>query len=246
MGTRGRGSSWEAGANACEDRGAILQQSVLFRDMPQALVRHAATHVVERRLNDGEALFLKHDPDDFVAFVVSGRVYSVMYGPDGRELIINSTEPGDVVGETALVESGVRESAAFACGHTRIFILGRRHFPELTKEPLFLQRLLMLLRLKLREAAAFVESVCLYRLESRLARYLVSVVDRCGRAEFGGVVVPLPPSQSSLAAMVNASRPKLNAQLQTWRRNGLVTWTQDKLLIVDVDQLRYMANVAGG
>ncbi|NML32802.1 Crp/Fnr family transcriptional regulator [Paraburkholderia antibiotica] len=214
--------------------------------MPESLIHHVATHVVERRLRDGEALFLKHDPDDFVALVVVGRMYTWLYGPDGRELIIDSAEPGEVVGETALVEPNRREAAAFACGPTRLLLLSRSHFPQLTNEPVFIQRLLMLLCDKVRKAAAFIESACLHRLESRLARYLVTAVDRYGRPEFGGVVVPLPPSQSNLAAMINASRPKLNAQLQTWRRNGLVSWTRDSLLIADVEQLRSVALIPAG
>jgi CRP-like cAMP-binding protein len=226
---------------ALANRHAVLQRSKLFRDMPESLIHHVASHVVERRLRDGEALFLKHDPDDFVALVVVGRVYTWLYGPDGRELIIDSAEPGEVVGETALVEANRREAAAFACGPTRLFLLSRRHFPLLTEEPAFIQRLLMLLCDKVRKAAAFIESACLYRLESRLARYLVTAVDHHGRPETGGVVVPLPSSQSNLAAMINASRPKLNAQLQTWRRDGLVSWTRDSLLIADVDQLRSVA-----
>jgi len=231
---------------ALATRHAALQRSKLFRDMPEPLIQHVATHVVERRLRDGEALFLKHDPDDFVALVVAGRVYTWLYGPDGRELIIDSAEPGEVVGETALVEPNRREAAAFACGPTRLLLLSRSHFPRLTNEPMFIQRLLMLLCDKVRKAAAFIESACLYRLESRLARYLVTAVDSHGRSEYGGVVVPLPPSQSNLAAMINASRPKLNAQLQTWRRDGLVSWTRDSLLIFDVEQLRSVALIPAG
>jgi CRP-like cAMP-binding protein len=228
-------------STALATRHAVLQRSKLFRDLPESLIQHVANHVVERRLIDGEALFLKHDPDDFVALVVIGCVYTWLYGPDGRELIIDSAEAGEMVGETALVETNRRKAAAFACGPTRLFLLSRRHFPLLTGEPAFIQRLLILLCDKVRKAAAFIESACLYRLESRLARYLVTAVDHHGRPETGGVVVPLPPSQSNLAAMINASRPKLNAQLQTWRRDGLVTWTRDSLLIADVEQLRSVA-----
>uniref|UniRef100_E1TFA9 Transcriptional regulator, Crp/Fnr family n=1 Tax=Burkholderia sp. (strain CCGE1003) TaxID=640512 RepID=E1TFA9_BURSG len=244
MESTARNATADAGFSRTENRQALLRQSKLFRDMPESLIHHVASHVVERRLDDGEALFLKHDPDDFVALVVTGRLYTLLYGPDGRELITESAEPGEVVGETALVDASRRQAAAFACGPTRVFLLWRRHFPQLTKEPLFIQRLLMLLCDKVRKAAAFIESVCLYRLESRLARHLISAIDQCGRAEHGGIVVPLPPSQSNLAAMVNVSRPKLNAQLQAWRRDGVISWTHDTLLIADVDHLRSVAYIS--
>lgn len=244
MGSKQHDAEGDNASAALGERNAILMRSTLFRDMPAPLIRHVAANAIERRLRNGEVLFLKHDPDDFIALVVAGRVYSVLYGPDGRELIVNSANSGDVVGETALIDFRRRDTAAFACGPTRILVLRRRHFPELTAEPIFLNRLLALLCERLRDAVAFIESVCLHRLESRLARYFISVADSEGKTDANGTVVPLPPSQSILAAMVNASRPKLNAQLQVWRRSGLVNWTHDSLLIVDVDQLRSKAHAA--
>lgn len=227
-----------------ERRAAVIRRSRLFRDLPDALIHHVATNATERRLQSGGVLFLKNDPQDFFALVVSGCVYAMVYGPDGRELIVNSFASGDVVGETALIDARQRDTMAFVCAPTHVLILRRHHFATLTAEPLFLNRLLALLCARLRDVAALIESVCLYRLESRLARYFLSAVDECGRIAPDGVVVPMPPSQSLLAAMVNASRPKLNAQLQAWRRSGLVSWAQGQgsLLITDVDQLRNMAH----
>ncbi|HEY9132446.1 MAG TPA: Crp/Fnr family transcriptional regulator [Dyella sp.] len=224
-----------------ERRLAILRRSSLFGEMPEALMHHIATHAAERRLRGGDVLFLKNDPQDFIAIVVSGCVYTMVYGPDGRELIVNTSAAGDVIGEAALIDERQRDTTAFVCAPTQVLILRRHHFAVLTAEPEFLHRLLSLLCTRLREVGALVESVCLHRLESRLARYFVSAADECGRKQAGGVVVPMPPSQSVLAAMINASRPKLNAQLQAWRRSGLVSWTQHSMLITDVEQMRSMA-----
>ena len=225
-------------------RAASVKRARLFRDMPELLIQHVATHAGERRLQGGEVLFLKNDPQDFIAMVVAGCIHTIVHGPDGRELIVDSFSAGDVVGETALIDNKRRDTAALAGGPTHVLILRRHHFAVLMAEPLFLNRLLALLSSRLRDVAALIESLGLYRLESRLARYFLSAVDECGRQVPDGIVVPMPPSQSQLASMVNASRPKLNAQLQAWRRSGLVSWTQDSLLITDVDQLRSMAHAA--
>lgn len=225
-------------------RAANVKRARLFHDMPEPLIQHVAMHASERRLQGGDVLFLKNDPQDFIAIVVAGCIHTIVHGPDGRELIVDSFAAGDVVGETALIDNKRRDTAALACGSTRVLILRRHHFAILMAEPTFLNRLLTLLSSRLRDAATLVESLSLHRLESRLARYFLSAVDECGREVPDGIVIPMPPSQSLLASMVNASRPKLNAQLQAWRRSGLVSWTQDSLLITDVDQLRSMAYAA--
>lgn len=209
--------------------------------MPDALVDHVAANAVERHLHSGEVLFLKNDPQDYMAIVIAGRIHTMVHGPDGRELIVNSFSSGDLVGETALIDDRRRDTTALASGQTRVLVLRRHHFPALMAEPMFLQHLLALLCTRLHEVAILIESVGLHRLESRLARYFLSAVNEYGRHEPDGIVVPIPASQSLLAAMVNASRPKLNAQLQAWRRSGLVSWRQGSMLITDVDQLRSMA-----
>ncbi|TRX74978.1 Crp/Fnr family transcriptional regulator [Pseudomonas mangiferae] len=217
---------------------SLLERSELLGGTPTDLIHHVAVHSVERHLTDKEVLFLKQDPDDFIGFVLTGRIYTVLYGPDGRELIINGIGPGGAVGETALIEPSVRGTSAYACGATRVLMLARRHLGPLLDNPAFLGKALRLLSARLRESSSFVETVCLHRLESRLARYLLAGL---GGDPSGHACASLPTNQSILAAMLNASRPKLNAQLQSWKREGLISCQSDRILINDLPRMRRMA-----
>ncbi|RCI69404.1 Crp/Fnr family transcriptional regulator, partial [Pseudomonas aeruginosa] len=58
-----------------------------------------------------------------------------------------------------------------------------------------------------------------------------------------GACATLPTNQSILAAMLNASRPKLNAQLQIWKREGLISCRNDRILINDLGRLRRKAEL---
>lgn len=227
-------------------RQAILGRSHFFRGLPEAIIDHVAIHAIEKHLCDGEMLFHKDDSGDFIALIIRGRIYTILYGPDGQELIVDSIEPGESVGETALVDPQSRNFAATACGSTCVLVLSRRHFPLLMANPAFLDRALSTLCSRLRQAAQNLETMCLHRLESRLARYFLSLVRDSDDALSGGIEVALPPTQSILAAMVNVSRPKLNAQLQTWHRAGLIDRRHNVLRINDVDQLRRKAYLGRG
>lgn len=222
-----------------------LNRSRFFQGLPEAIVDHVATHGVERHLHDGEALFFKHDSGDFIALVVRGQIYTILYGPDGQELIVDTIEPGETVGETALVDPLHRNFTAIAYGPTCVLVLARRHFPRLMAEPAFVDRALSTLCARLRQAADSLETMCLHRLESRLARYFLALAGEPAGAASSGIEVALPPTQSILAAMVNVSRPKLNAQLQTWHRTGLISRGRNALRINDIDQLRRKAYLGG-
>jgi len=220
-------------------RQTLLARSDLFRGLPDHLIRYVATHAVERTLSDREVLYLKSEALDFIALVVEGQVYSVIHGPDGREQIVGSAGVGQVVGESALIEGHARENSAFACGPTRVLLLGQRHFRALYEEPLFWQRVVMLLMTRLMKILELLELVCLHRLESRLARFLLANID-----DFELVPVTcasVPRNQGILASMLNTSRPKLNVQLQLWRRSGVISCQSGRLVINDVEHLRRKA-----
>src|SRR5690606_18850234 len=119
--------------------------------------------------------------------------------------------------------------------------LPRRHFPLLLTEPAVLERAYATLCGSLRQAIDNLETMCLHRLEARLARYLLMQVPRQEGHGQRAVEIVLPPTQSILAAMVNVSRSRLNAQLQQWDRSGLVSRRRNLLRIHDLDAFRVRA-----
>ncbi|MBT2748491.1 MULTISPECIES: Crp/Fnr family transcriptional regulator [unclassified Lysobacter] len=227
--------------NAVRRRRWGLDRCALLRGLPPTLLEHIARHSTELNLDEGDALFFKNDPSDFLAFVVHGRIYKLLYGPDGQELIVDTIESGETVDETPLLDTHSHTFTAVAYTATRVLLLSRRHFPSLTCDPGVIERAHVSLCLRLRHAVESLETMCLHRLESRLARYLLSLMHNQSRPREGDFEVALPPTQSILAAMVNASRPKLNAQLQTWHRSGLVSRKRNILRINDIDQFRCKA-----
>ncbi|WP_167284893.1 Crp/Fnr family transcriptional regulator [Marilutibacter alkalisoli] len=207
---------------------------------------HVARYAIERRLRDGDALFFKNDPCEFMGVVVAGHVYKILYGPEGQELIVDSIEPGESVGETALLDRGRHSFTAIAYGPATVLVLARRHFAALVAEPAMIERAYAVLCTRLRRAVDSLETMCLHRLESRLARHLLNHMPDAPAASPDRFVVTLPPTQSILAAMINASRPKLNAQLQCWHRTGLISRRRNTLRINDIDLFRCKAQLGRG
>lgn len=200
------------------------------------------SRLLPKRMSNGETLFIKGQPENFLALVVSGQIHTILYGPSGRQLVLEDIGPGKLVGETALFDGGARMTSACSVGPTRLLILPRAHFGLLQCEPAFMQAIAKLLCQRLHHSANLLESVSLHRLESRLARFLLDRVAQSSPGMTNGAEVLLPANQGVLATMINVSRPKLNAQLQSWLRSGVVSWQQDRLRILDIEQLKLCAN----
>ena len=76
---------------------------------------------------------------------------------------------------------------------------------------------------RLRDADEQLEAIALHPIEARLARFFLAAVrqkDPAGKAE--RVSLALPISQSELALLVGASRPKVNAALGMLELEGAI------------------------
>ncbi|KUM03628.1 hypothetical protein AWB61_19280 [Chromobacterium sp. F49] len=189
-------------------------------------------------------LFLRGDPEDFIGLVLQGSVYHTLQEPDGHEVIIDYSRSGDLVGESALLYPGLRNYTAQLSRDCQLLSLHRRHFRELQDDQLLMSRVQQLLCKRLQRISSFVETVCLYRLEARLARHLLAEIERHGQGGPDGPVLPITVNQSILAAMLNASRPRLNTQLKQWQHAGLIQLNRQSLRVCDPVRLRQIASQA--
>lgn len=221
----------------------VLAQLPWFVGLPTDMLRHVAQHGVERVLADQQVLFLKDAPAHFLALVLSGRIYHLLHNQEGRELIIDHSLPGDWVGESVLWEGhDRRDCTAVADGPTRVWVVSRTQFGPLISHPAVLQRMFASVCRRLHAHTEHVETLCLHQLAPRLARHLLRMADAQPRlANVPGVWLH-SPKQSVLASMVNVSRPKLNAQLRSWQRIGLIHHQANVLHILDLDGLRRIAD----
>ncbi|MEN9864716.1 MAG: hypothetical protein RL748_306 [Pseudomonadota bacterium] len=217
----------------------------LFASLSHHAQNSLREKLIERKLQDGDTLYLKDEPENSIILVAAGHVHLSLLGPDGHELIVDRVGPGQLLGETALIDPQNRATSAFCVGNTCIWLLTRHHFHLLSNEPAVMATIRQLYFQRCRNILSLLESVALYRLESRLARHLLHQLEQSGACITDGVVVPIPDNQSHLATMINVSRPKLNAQLQQWRRSGLIEFGSDGLGILDVERLKICARSDG-
>ncbi|MDQ7982407.1 Crp/Fnr family transcriptional regulator [Paraburkholderia sp. SARCC-3016] len=213
-----------------------LRSTPLLQGLPDKLILHIEDHVAPWPACRNRLLFFKGDPEDFIAFVHRGHIYHTLHEPGGREIILDYTLAGGIVGESALLHPRRRSFNAQLSADCQVSLLRARHFAELQADAVFMQRIHQQLCSRLQQLSDFVESACLYRLEARVARHLLTRMEGADQPE-----VRLPGNQSILAAMLNVSRPRLNSLLQRWQREGLIRPQAHMLRIDNPERLRHIA-----
>lgn len=221
-------------------RSLAIRDMQLLQELPEELLQHIERHLTPRPRSSGQLLFLKGDPERFIAFVQRGCVYHMLDEPNGREVIMDHTMAGEMLGESVLLHPQRHAYTGQLSRDCQLALLHQRHFGPLQDNHEFMSRLQRQLCQRLRHMSDFVESACLHRLETRLARHLLS-----GMPDDDAPEVALPANQSILAAMINASRPRLSLLLQRWQREGLIQPHPRKLKIVNPERLRLIAAAEG-
>lgn len=93
-----------------------LRKSFLFHGLPEAALVRVAQRVATRKLAEGDVLMRRGERGDALYMVADGWFKIVTEGPQGEEVIINKTGPGQTIGEMALLDQAPRSATAIALG----------------------------------------------------------------------------------------------------------------------------------
>lgn len=226
-------------ANATIDKRALLANLPLFGRLAPEELDRLATYMRLVRHPARTVLFRKGDPGSNMMVVVRGRVKVCSHSEDGKELVLNLINPGEVVGEIALLDGADRTADAVTLAETELLVLERRDFvPFLQRHPDACMRLFAVLCERLRKTSELLEEALFLEGSSRLAKRLVHLAEVFGKPVPGGIRIDIPLSQQQLGSMVGMSRESMNKQLKQWRQDGLIRVEDGRYVLTDLDALR--------
>jgi CRP-like cAMP-binding protein len=187
------------------------------------------------RVPPGAALLREGETDSHVLVLLTGRVKVVRHGQDGRELLLEVREPGDLIGEMAALDGGPRSSSVVAIEEVEALTIPRGDFLDLLRrQPGTALALAQLLAQRLRDA----DNVRLELAHSDvLTRVAARIVLLTEWAENGSVGL----SQQELADWAGASIESTSRALQTLRELGLIETGRRRIRVLDQKRLREYA-----
>lgn len=215
----------------------------IFAGLDGSSLEDLSAAVTSRSWPSGATIFQRGDFGDYLLLVRSGRVRLSLSNPQGREIVLRTLGPGDVLGEMAVIDGLTRSADATALEPTEALILTRDRFRAVADRHLDVAlSLARYMSSLVRHANYQMESIALYDLRTRLARFLLAaVIQRHGPTPPAMADIRLGMNQSDLSAALGASRPKVNVALKELAEDGIVTRTGDAL-VCDTARLRSAAD----
>jgi CRP/FNR family transcriptional regulator, cyclic AMP receptor protein len=221
------------------DKRSLLSGHELFAQLSTEERDRLVNYMRIARHPAGAVLFRKGDPGSSMMVVRSGRVKVCTHSEDGKELVLNLFNPGDVFGEIAMLDGSARTADAVTLEPCELLVLERRDFvPFLARHPEACMRLLAELCRKLRNTSELLEEALFLEGPARLAKLLAHLAETFGKRTARGVRIELRLSQQQLSNLFGMSLESMNEQLGLWRRDGLVALEDGHITILDLDRLR--------
>jgi CRP-like cAMP-binding protein len=218
---------------------AVLGASYLFEGLAREQLAPLAAAATVRRLGRGEVLFGTGDPADEICVVVEGEVKDDVINMDGEEVVHFVHGPGETLGEPGYFS--VERNRIVEVRATRpavVVVLRRTHLqPLLDSVPVLKDRALERLASNTRWQTTMISALATRPLPQRL---LLRILELAGSSARNGTASVSTPevTQSTLAAMVGASRENVNRALAALTAQGTLRKVGNRYVVPDEAQLR--------
>ncbi|HEV2097610.1 MAG TPA: Crp/Fnr family transcriptional regulator [Stellaceae bacterium] len=221
----------------------ILRRSALFARLPDDVIDKMFEHAVIRRYAANAQILNKGDPGSSMMAVLRGRVVIRAPSSDGKEVILNIINEGEIFGEIALLDGKERTADAAALTDCELLVVARRSFLPLLERADIIRELLNVLCERLRRTSEQVEDVLFLDVAARIAKTLLRFA-KADDAPQPTARIVLGLSQREIGNLIGASREKVNRRLQAWRRAGIITVDKGTISIRDAAALQSLKLIA--
>ena len=212
----------------------LLGQSSLFASLPAEERLALGKQFVRMRYDKNDYVFFEGDAAEWLVLIAEGRVKMVKHSEGGRETILATFGPGQIVGEVGVLVGDVYPATAQALEPAVTLNLSRKAYVELVRRhPDLAWALIVELAHRLQRAHETIRSLAVEKVERRVARVLLRMASTAGeRLEGGAVRITLPLSRQDIADMAGTVIETAIRAMSKFQRQGLVETREGSIILL--------------
>ena len=196
-----------------------------------------------RSFGRGEEVFREGDPGDAFLLIIDGRVKVFKSTSSGKQIILEIFGAGNPLGAVAVYEGAPFPASAVALEDTTLLrVEARYYFRQLEQHPALVRGLLSGLTIRIAELTRRLTELTGGRVETRFARLFLKLADQMGRAERGGVFIPLPLARQELADLTGTTIETCIRIMSRWEKENVLHTDKDGFVVLDREELEAVAS----
>ena len=183
----------------------------------------------------GVTIFAKGDPETGLIGVLNGSVKISVASADGRDIVLNIIQAGEIFGEIALLDGHPRTADATTMSECELMVIERRDFIQfLRNQSDMMLKFIEILCSRLRRTSEQVQDLTFLNLPTRLAKALLQLTSQSGTSTSRRTVAI---TQREISQVIGRSRESTNKQLRAWAKRGWITLDRGGVTVLATDQL---------
>lgn len=207
------------------DSTRALRAVPLLRELGSRHLQAIAEMGQLRRYASDAMIFEEGESGETLHVIIEGVTRVVRISAAGGEVLLGRLGPGEVLGELALIDGGVRSATAITEDPSAHVVIERVPFQQwLQNEPTAAMALLRTLVTRLRETDEALYSVTLRPLIERVATLLM---------EEGGEDGTIRLTQHAIAGRLGVTREAVNKNLRRLEASGIIEINRGRCTILD-------------
>ena len=219
------------------DGWAAVESAPLFTGVSPEDLRRISAVARLKLFGRGEMLYLEGDKVEQVVLLVSGLVKITQLGPNGLEVILRLSAPGDVLDAASLFSTGRHCATAQTIRRCGALVWDAGVFKaQVECVPVLHRNMIRFVGGHLQELEERFRELATERVAPRVAHQLVRLREQIGSAQNGEVEIGL--SREDLAQMTGCTLYTVSRLLSAWEAHGLVNPRRESVVISDVQSLR--------
>lgn len=210
-----------------------------FNETPPALLARLAQHMTRCTYRAGEIIFLEGEPSRGLWIVEHGSVKIYKLHPDGTELALRLIGKGGTFDDIAALDGGSNPASAAALSDVAVWVLpGDVLVEAMLSDSRLAVRVARVLAARQRLLVQHLETLTLYNVMVRLARFLLQQADDPALSGPGITRV-------AIAAHLATTPQTLSGALTVLAGAGAIRFTRQQVSIERRDVLRSIAMLQG-
>ena len=187
-------------------------------------------------------IFIEDEEATEIFMIVKGRIRLIKrVRAVERDLVV--LRPGDIFGETALLERGRHPFSAVSLGSCRVLAFNAKDFKTMLKEQsdVAVKFITQLVR-RLQTSEERIENMMLKDSQSKIINTLIKLADSLPESD-GGILLGLSPIE--LSSRIGLDVDSVKRGILELRDNKYLRIVDEKIEIFDVDALRKLYRLMG-
>ena len=222
-----------------------LKRINVFKGMSNAEVKLLDDITYMKHYDKKDLIYLPGDVSDQVYLLKEGRVKISKLSEDGREITLVILEPGEIFGESALInDEETRSTVAEAIEKAYICVISRKDFEEfINNKPELALSITKLMGFRRREIENMLEDLVFRGVHERLAILLLRLSERHGKDINGNKLIDISLTHYDYANLIGSTRETTTACLNDFKREGLIDFKKRKVVIINEHGLKDRAAI---